>query len=202
MERHSYTIPDLAKKYSVTPQTIHRLIAQNSVVAVEVNGELRVWDPWEDPKSGTNTAEDLYILRGVEVAEILGITGRALRYLVAGGGMPGHESPGGQIGCVFVGRQRRYSVADVRRLIARRMEKKQIGRKGPRVRTAIVQWALERLATMDRIRPHRSGYDGGPIKGRRRKNEPSKLAAISSSSAGARTTRETRGEPDQTTQGN
>jgi len=160
---HHYPIPELAKKYSVTPQTIHRLIAENSVRTIEVNGELHVWDPWEDPKSGTNTAEDLYILRGVEVAEILGITGRALRYLAAGGGMPGHESRGGQIGYVFVGRQRRYSLADVRRLIARRMEKKRTGLKGPRVRTAIVQWALERLATMDRIKPHRTGYDGGPV---------------------------------------
>lgn len=158
--RPTYSIAELAEKYSVTTQTIHRLINQNTIITTEVDGALRVWDPWEDPKTGTNSVEDIYLLRGVEVAEILGITTRALRYLVTGGGTPGHESRGGQIGCVFVGRQRRYSLADVRRLIARRMEKKVHGHRGPRVRTAIVAWALERLSTMDRAKNRKSGHEG------------------------------------------
>lgn len=159
-ERNHYSVSELAKKYSVTPQTIERLIAQNSIKTIIINGILRLWDPWEDPKTGTNTTEDIFILRGSEVAEILGITTRALRYLVAGGGMPGHESRGGQIGCVFVGRQRRYSLADVRRLIAKRMQKKVSGKRGPRVRTAIVEWALERLSTMDRVKKPRPTHEG------------------------------------------
>jgi hypothetical protein len=139
----SYTIPEFAKKYGFTVQTISRQIAENNLSTVTVDGVLRVWDPWSDPKTGTNTAEDIYMLRGVEVAEILGITTRALRYHVAGGGMPGKECVGGKIACVWIGKQRRYSLADVRRFIANRMEKK-VGRS--RVRAGIVEWALERLA--------------------------------------------------------
>lgn len=116
-----------------------------------VDGVLRVWDKWEDPKTGTNSPEDIYLLRGAEVAEILGTTTRNLRYLVTNG----------KIACVYVGLQRRYCLADVRRLIAHRMEKKRSGNKGPRVRTAIVQWALERLATMDLIKkPPRNYHEG------------------------------------------
>lgn len=148
----SYTVPDFAKRYGFTVQTVLQQITQNNLSTTTVDGVLRVWDPWSDPKTGTNTAEDIYMLRGVEVAEILGFTTRALRYHVAGGGMPGKECIGGKIACVWIGKQRRYCLADVRRFIAARMEKK-VGRK--RVRAGIVEWALERLADMEKFTPRR-----------------------------------------------
>jgi hypothetical protein len=157
----SYTIPEFAKKYGFTVQTVSRQIAQNNLSTVTVDGVLHVWDPWSDPQTGTNTAEDIYMLRGVEVAEILGITTRALRYHVAGGGMPGKECIGGKIACVWIGKQRRYCLADVRRFIAARMEKR-VGRS--RVRAGIVEWALERLANPEQSIPKNPRAEPGITK--------------------------------------
>lgn len=155
MPAHHYTVREIADKYGVTTHTILRLVKERSVDTIMVDGVLRVWDKWEDPKTGTNSAEDVHILRGAEVAEILGITTRNLRYLVTGG----------KISCVFVGLQRRYCLADVRRLLARRMEAKGFSsHRGPRVRTAIVQWALERLASMDLIKRQAKNYHEGSQK--------------------------------------
>jgi hypothetical protein len=149
-ERLSFSITEFSERYSVSTQTILRLIEQKHVQTFTQNGAVRIWDPFYDRATGTNSAEDLYILRGCEVADILGVTTRNLRYLATGG----------QISHVVIGGQRRYSLADVRRLIAHRMEKKKTGKRGPRIRTALVKWALQRLTEMDRIKPYKSAHEG------------------------------------------
>jgi hypothetical protein len=200
-ERLNLTFEEFAEKYSVSLQTVLRLVNQNSLQTVRVDGILRVIDRWADPKTGTNSVEDVYILRGIEVAEILGITTRALRYLVSGGGKSGHMVVGGQLPYVQIGRQKRYCLADVRRLIAKRMERKAGMRKGPRVRAAIVQWALERLSTMKTLDPHKqsdykpAGYWGERIK---KKNESKRHAAISGNASSSSAAGPTRTESDKT----
>src|ERR1700690_2752709 len=143
MESQRFTVPDYAARYRVSQKTILERISQNVLQTITINGILYVWDRWADPATGTNTAEDFYLLRGVEVAEILNITTRNLRYLVRDG----------KIACVWARHQRRYSLADIRRYIASREEAKHGNPvKRNAVRAGIVKWALERLATMDHVK--------------------------------------------------
>jgi hypothetical protein len=93
-------------------------------------------------KQGKDFAvDDVYILRGYHVAQILGVTPRAVRYM----------AQDGRLGWAKAGMRgnhhRRYSIADVRRLIAMR-EKGSYQKRRPtrkEMDAAVLKWARGRL---------------------------------------------------------
>lgn len=84
--------------------------------------------------------ENVHCLRGIEVAAMMKVTPRAVRYWAQFAKVTEFRvGPGRGV--------RRYSIADVRNMIARRENKKGEKRKrGPAVRAAILAWALKQLA--------------------------------------------------------
>ena|GEM_PF-6786470 len=137
----TFTVKQFAELWGLTERTVRQMVRQNHLVCFHVAGELYIQEPnWhQDGKTGTGTIEDLYILRGNEVADILGVTPRYIRYLVERG----------KLSCVYIKRHRRYNLTDVRRLIALKMQGTLERKKRSYTRDGVVLWARKRLSAME-----------------------------------------------------
>lgn len=112
------TTAEFCAHYHVSPLTARRWARQGRVKAVRVppceKGQLRILDPeWDlidvaNLRTPYSPAEWLCVLRQCDVASLLGITRGTLKYL---------ESAG-KTNFRLVGSRKRYSLAEVRRLLA------------------------------------------------------------------------------------
>lgn len=131
--------PQYALRYGLHRRTVLKWIRQGRVRSVRRGKDYLVLDPGilevANPLARIITEKDVApIFRGTEVAEMLGITPRALRLY----------SQGGRIGYTTKGGKRRYSIRDVREIIAlRTMNATRASRS--QVRKSIVEWGKERL---------------------------------------------------------
>lgn len=112
------TAPQYALKYGLHRRTVLRWIKEKRVVAVMRADIYLVQDPGilevANAKSRVHKEADLApCYRGAEVAKALGITPRALRLY----------SEGGKMGYTTIGGKRRYTISDIRQIIARRQLK-------------------------------------------------------------------------------
>lgn len=103
--------------YSVSPWTARRWAKQGRVKFVRVppgpRGRLLILDPkWTeiDTTGSSDPIEWLCLLRQCDVAELLGITPRALRYMEAAG----------KAKFQMVGDRKLYNISECRRLLAQR----------------------------------------------------------------------------------
>jgi DNA-binding transcriptional MerR regulator len=129
--------------YGVTPCTARRWVQQGRVRFIRVpphhHGRLFIADPgWTriDPPTSGDASEWLCVLRQCDVALLLGISSRALRYL---------ESSG-RAKFRLVGHQKRYSLSEVRRLLAQRQNGRKNVTRNER-QMALVRWAAAKLAS-------------------------------------------------------
>jgi len=127
--------------YGVTPWTARRWAKQGRVSFVRMplsdRGRFLILDPqWTrlDPPTASDPSEWLCVLRQSDVARLLGITARGLRYLEAAG----------KAKFRLVGHRKLYSLSEVRRLLAQR----QNGREkvtGSERRISLLRWAVWKL---------------------------------------------------------
>lgn len=150
------TIREMTVLYGLDRTTIMRRIKSGELKAVRKpgskgrNAPLFVIDPGWQQVSLTDTAkhgkafevDDVHILTGIEVAQILGVIPRTVRKM----------SEEGRLGFVRTGKcgrsHRRYSIADVRKaLVTKQKGSFQIKRPNRKAtREAVLKWAKERLA--------------------------------------------------------
>jgi hypothetical protein len=136
------SVAEFAAWYGTTPWTARRWARQKRVTSIRVpagpKGRIFIADPgWlqiETPTSA-DPAEWFCCLRQCEVAILLGITSRGLRYLESAG--KAHYR--------LVGHRKLYSVSEVRRLITQRaLGYKSTNRQEKR--QGILRWASRQLA--------------------------------------------------------
>lgn len=128
-------------RYAVSAPTVRRWIKKRKLTAIRippgVRGRVYVLDPqWItlDPGSSTDPVERLCVLRQADVARLLGITPRALRY----------RESSGAANYRLIGGRKLYSVSEVRRLLAQRQTGRQTVTRGER-QVSLLQWARSRL---------------------------------------------------------
>jgi hypothetical protein len=154
--KHLLTIREICALYGLEVWTVRQRVRSGQLQAVKkpgANSKNSQWfivDPgWnhvqlaESIKHKTNSfhVDDVHILMGCEVAMILGVTPRAVRYM----------AQDGRLGFARTGKygrsHRRYCISDVRKMIA--MKEKmtyQIKRPGrKKIRNAVLTWAQKRL---------------------------------------------------------
>jgi DNA-binding transcriptional MerR regulator len=140
-EQRWLSVAELAAKYGVLPGTARRWVRKGRVTAIRVppvpRGRIYIADPrWtqiDAPATG-DPSEWYCCLRQCEVAMLLGMTARGLRYL---------ESAG-RAHYLLIGGRKLYSVQEVRRLIAQRA----IGnerRNHQETRRGMLRWAASQL---------------------------------------------------------
>jgi hypothetical protein len=132
-------------RYGVSRPTIYRWIQQKRIVAVRVppvpRGRVYILDPdWFtfDPDPSADLVESLDTLRQCDVAALLGITTRALRY----------KEANGKARFRLVWGRKRYALCEVRRLLAQRQHGRQEVTRNER-RLALLAWASRRLLRHD-----------------------------------------------------
>jgi predicted site-specific integrase-resolvase len=109
---------EFCARYGVSRPTVSRWAARGWVRSARIppsgRGRLVILDPgWLDPDWRPSTdPESFYLLRSIDVARLLGITSRGLRYW---------ESAGKTKFRLIAGR-RRYALSEVRRLLALRQK--------------------------------------------------------------------------------
>lgn len=125
--------------YGLNNRTLSRMLRRGDLLGFKTPQGWRIKDPGLKIRRSPErwSGDDVHILRGIEVAEILGVIPRAVRHMAEVGRLDYGIRPGkGKI------RQKRaYSINDVRKMIKERMKMK-----GPGTRGAMVKWARERLA--------------------------------------------------------
>ena len=138
-------LKDFCLLYGIAHSTV-RARAKTGELHLLRQGNRRVWvmDPgWSQapPQAKDNIGkENVHMIRGVEVAKILGVSPRAVRYMSQEAKLSDFRT-----GTVPMSK-RRYSIADVRQMLAMRETKKYQKRKrGSAVRAAVLAWALEQL---------------------------------------------------------
>jgi hypothetical protein len=128
-------------KYAVSAPTVRRWIELGRLTAIRrppvPRGRIYVLDPgWTiiDPGSSTDPVEWLCVLRQCDVARLLGVTTRALRYMEAAG--KAHYR--------LVGGRKLYSLSQVRLLLAQRQHGRSNVTRSER-REALLRWARWKL---------------------------------------------------------
>jgi|HubBroStandDraft_6_1064221.scaffolds.fasta_scaffold09763_2 hypothetical protein len=137
-----FRLAEFCAKYGVMPVTARRWARQGKVISIRVpavpRGRFYILDPkWLqiDTPTSADPAEWFCCLRQCEVATLLGITARGLRYV---------ESAG-KAHYLLIGGRKLYSVQEVRRLMAER----KLGhrpRNRQEAREGILRWARWQLA--------------------------------------------------------
>lgn len=127
--------------YGVTPATARRWARQGRVQFAQVpphaRGRIFILDPqWTviDPPSSSDPSEWLCVLRQCDVARLLGITPRGLRYI---------ESSG-KANYRLVGHRKLYSLSEMRRLLAQRQNGREKVTRSER-QTSVFRWARSKL---------------------------------------------------------
>ena len=140
-DRRWFSTAEFSAWYGTTTWTARRWVREGKVTAIRVppaRGRIYILDPgWLqiDTPTSTDPAEWFCCLRQCEVATLLGITARALRYM---------ESAG-KARYRLVGGRKMYSVSEVRRLTAER----KLGhrpRNRQEAREGMLRWARWQLA--------------------------------------------------------
>jgi len=126
-------------RYATSRPTIARWAKQGRIRTVRIppgTGRMLILDPeWLDPEWRPSTdPESLYLLRSVDVARLLGITPRALRYW---------ESAG-KTKFRLIGGRRRYRLSEVRRLLAWRQTGREETIRNER-QQSLLRWATWKL---------------------------------------------------------
>jgi len=101
-------------------------------------------DPaWNQPPQSTKDnigKENVHFLRGIEVAKILGVSPRAVRYMSQEARLSDHRTGTSAMS------KRRYSIADLRQIIAMRERRRhQKRQRSSQIRAAVIKWAIETL---------------------------------------------------------
>jgi DNA-binding transcriptional MerR regulator len=130
-------------RYAVSAPTVRRWIKLGRLTAFRrppgPRGRVYVLEPnWMiiDPGTATDPAEWLCVLRQADVARLLGVTTRALRYMEAAG----------KAQYRVVGGRKLYSVSQVRLLLAQRQQgRSKVTRKERR--EALLRWAKSKLSS-------------------------------------------------------
>jgi hypothetical protein len=131
---------EFGAKYGLHPGTLYMWIRQKRVRFVKRDRRIFIHDPGylDNITTAPNEIKEIDripMLRGTELAKLLGITPRAVRYLAE------HN----QLGFRKIGHRRRYSVEDVRKIIAFRQNGHRSTNAKQR-REVILQWVKQRLA--------------------------------------------------------
>jgi hypothetical protein len=165
--KHLYTVKQFALLYGLSTCTVHDRIKSGQLQAVRRPGHegMRtgwwyVVDPGWLPAVNYDTAkhgkeffvDDVYILKGEEVALLLGISTRRVRKMVEIG----------QLKCSYIASDkkiRRYCIRDVRTAMGVRMKMKDRDKRPTRkaVRDGVVGWAMNRL-NMDKLPEKNNGH--------------------------------------------
>jgi predicted site-specific integrase-resolvase len=133
------TTTEYALKYGLHGTTVALWARQGKIKAVRKGREWCVYDPGifevANPNLRVVTSEDLIpLVRGEEAAELLGIPTRTLRY----------HAQHGEVGFRLQGHRRRYSIQDIRDLMAfRAYNRTRVPRKEKRL--TVMKWARLRL---------------------------------------------------------
>lgn len=149
------TTAQFSLKYKLCRSTIYNRIKEGRLQAVKQPGKnskdqrrpiLFVVDPgWEHytiPNHNCTPADEIYVLNGKEVAELLGCSPRWVRYLATADKLGFSKTSTKDRG------HRRFSIADVRKMMAIRATGKRRPSRGA-VRSSVLQWARERLGARD-----------------------------------------------------
>jgi predicted site-specific integrase-resolvase len=132
--------PEYAAKYGVVRSTVQAWAKQGKIRSVRKGKDWLVLDPnifeIANPESRIVTKEDLMpLLRPQEAAELAGIPVRTLSWY----------AQLGKVGFRNVGKFRRYSINDIREIMAiRRFNKFRVSPQEKRI--TILEWAKSRLA--------------------------------------------------------
>ena len=133
------SVTEYALKYGLDRSTVTIWARKGKIRAVRKGRNWCLLDPMvlelANPNTRVVTTEDLRpLLRGNEVAEFIGVSDRMLR----------KYAQAGKVGFRLDGKRRRYSIQDVRDILAVRMyNKNRVPRKDKRM--SIMQWARLRL---------------------------------------------------------
>lgn len=131
--------PEYGAKYGIRRETVSRWAKLGKIRSVRKGKDWLVLDPnifeIANPLSRIITKEDLMpLLRPNEVAELTGMPQRTLS----------NYAQRGQVGFHHIGKHRRYSINDVREIMAlRHFNKNRVGPHEKRI--TILQWAKARL---------------------------------------------------------
>jgi hypothetical protein len=127
--------------YGTSPVTARRWARQGRVKFIHVPprkwGRLFILDPhWIrlDPPTSTDASDWLCVFRQCDVALLLGVTTRALRYM----------ETDGRAKFRLVGNRKVYSLTEIRRLLAQRQNRKRRTTRGER-QMSLVRWAASKL---------------------------------------------------------
>jgi hypothetical protein len=127
--------------YGTSRQTVVRWAKQGRIQSIRVpphaRGRIYIRDPeWLriDPPNSGDPSEWLCILRQCDVAHLLNVTPRALRYMEAAG----------KAKFRLVGHRKLYSLSEVRRLLAQRQNGRAAVTRSERDRS-LLQWARWKL---------------------------------------------------------
>jgi hypothetical protein len=141
MTLHWLRTSEFCLKYGVSRCTARRWALEGRVAAVRIpprpRGRIYILDPqWIRiaPSRSNDPVEDLCILRQCDVALLLGVTARNLRYMEGAG----------RAKFRLVGHRKLYSLSEVRRLLARQQNGREKVSKGER-QASLLRWAVSKL---------------------------------------------------------
>lgn len=135
------SVAEFCAIYGTTPVTARRWARQGRVKFIHVPprtwGRLFILDPrWVrvDPPTSADPSEWLAVFRQCDVAMLLGITTRALRYM----------ETDGRAKFRLVGHRKFYSLIEIRRLLAQRQNRRRSTTRSER-QLSLVRWAASKL---------------------------------------------------------
>ena len=141
------TIKEFSLKYGLNSHTVRDKIRKGKLVAVKKPGAGRtavilIIDPgWDDvqvfEKTVNRLVDDHYILQGKVVAALLGVSPRMVRYMAQRGKMSFRKATNKS--------KRRYSIAEVRRMMALRENPTERKPTKEHMDNAVLRWAMKRL---------------------------------------------------------
>ena len=141
---------EFAAKYATIPETIKYWRNTGKIRFVKRGARYFHLDPGNFESLAATTApfevreiDRIPLIRGLEVAKILDVSRRRIRQL----------AEQGKVGCRVIGHNRRYSIADVRKLLAYRALRAEQENGDPRkvhvtpekIQEAVIHWAIQRL---------------------------------------------------------
>ena len=138
-EKRFYTLPDFCLIFGLGRRTVKKHIKEGNLKGFRLpNGRWRIREPDLQAIPTSNTkprrpADEIFLLKSAEVADLVGVTPRAIRLM----------AQEGRIDFEWIAGSRRYSLQSVRQVIASRIG----GKRGRRnQRKAVVDWAKQKLA--------------------------------------------------------